>query len=359
MTYRKSPLADVAPGAAEVVTQWDGQTMGGRVPAFIGLAQKTGGVFYEDPPDVQTGMQQAGMDFEVQLHELQAVVPELGLDQDGKEATVNRMLPLAKHRSTVGHWKDGSRLEAFGPVGSRYEPIQPSEQAELGQFLVDGGSASLKAIGTYGQPFGCHTYMAFDLGSFTIGGQDAHQTALTLVNHHDGSGGLVIQAAPVRVSCTNQVAGIFGRRQKSRYVVRHTTSAKAKISEIRAALGMVAEYVDTYQEESELLLAQALTTDEFVTWERELFEGNRNRDEFSDRELTMAEHRDEALLGIWRSDTSEFGRGTGFAAAQSVIEYLDHESIVRGRDPERARMERILAGTTEATKAKAWASFLS
>lgn len=355
MTYRHSPLAPEAPGHAEQISQWDGHTMGGRVPAFVGLAQATGGLFFENPPSVAEGLRQSGMDFTVELHDLQAVVPLSSVDSDGGELVVPQTFELARHKATVGHWDDG-RIEAFGPVGTRYQPIQNTEAAELGQLLVDGGDASLLAIGTYGKPFGCHTYMAFDLGGFKIGGVDKHQTALTIVNHHDGSGGLNIQAAPVRVACTNQVAGIFGRRRKSRYVVRHTSSAKGKIAEIRNALGMVAEYVETYEREAEALLAHPMSTDDFVRWERELF--GQPREDASDRERTMVEHRDEALTTIWRSETSDFGWHTGFAAAQAVIEYLDHESIVRGRDPERARMERVMAGTTEATKARAWASLL-
>jgi phage/plasmid-like protein (TIGR03299 family) len=352
--YRHSPLADEAPGVVETVTPWDGHTMGGRVPAFIGLAQRTGGVFLETVPDGQATptvaerLTQVGLDYEVTLEDIKVSVP--GMNADGEFEVREETMP--RHKATVGRYPDG-RIVPFGPVGTRYTPIQNMTVANLGQTVVDGGDGSLVAIGAYGDPIGSHVYMAFDLGDFTVGGSDRHKLALTLDTAHDGSGGLTASADPTRVACTNACSGMFGRRQRGSYTIRHTESSQGRTQEIREALGLVWKYVEKYQDESETLLREGMTEREFLAFEHELF-GVPALVDATERQRTMIANRDETLLNIWRGDTSEFGRATRWAAAQSVYEFLDWNSIVRGRDPEFARWERTLSGETRDSKARTW-----
>lgn len=342
--YRRSPLANEAPGEAEVITRWGGHTMGGRrIPAFLGLAQRTGGVFFENPPSVEDALKQTGLDFQVTLEPLQTTV----INDDGVST-----LDLPRHFATVGRYSDG-RTVPFGPVGNKYRPIQNETVAGLGQLVVDRGEGSLLAVGAYGDPIGSKVYMAFDLADFTVGGSDQHNLALNLITTHDGSGGLMAQAAPTRVPCTNQINGIFGKRHASRFTIRHTESAEGRAQEVREALGLAWKYVDRYQEESERLLAEVFTERDFLAFEHELFQVPEFENTTA-RQRTLIGNRDEILLDLWRGDTNEFGRGTRYAAAQSVYEYLDHLAIVRGSDPDAARWERILTGQTEGAKARVW-----
>jgi hypothetical protein len=100
-------------------------------------------------------------------------------------------------------------------------------------------------------------------------------------------------------------------------------------------------------------------TDDFVRWERELFGVPESQEGMTAQRRTLIVNRDEALLRIFRdSGTNDFGRGIRYAAAETVIEFLDHESIVRGSDPEAARWERIMSGQTEAAEARAWSSLV-
>lgn len=355
MSYRTSPLAAEATGTVETIQRWGGHTMGGRVPAFLGLAQRTGGVYLENPPSVTEGLRQTGLDFEVKLHTLQTVVAEPVIGPDGDLGMQTTAHELTRHRATVGHFADGT-VRPFGPVGSRYQPIQPVEVAEIGQSVVDEAGGSLLALGMYGEPLGSRLYMAFDLGDFEVGGQDKHNLALTIVAANDGTGGVVGQLAPVRLQCTNQTSGIFGRRRSSRFTIRHTSGASVRVQEVRDALGLTFAYVEAYQAEAEKLLAQPMTTDDFVSWERELFGAPADPEEASKNTATMTRNRDDALVSIFTGATNEGVHRTRYAAAQSVIEYLDHVSIVRGSDPDAKRWSRIMAGQTEGQKARAWES---
>lgn len=348
MTYRHSPLADEAPGVPEVISPWAGQTMGGRTPAFIGLAQATGGVFFENPPSVPEALEQVGLNFEVTLEDLK--VPKAGMNADGEFEYSYE--PMPHHKATVQQYPDG-RFVPMGPVGNRYTPIQNMTVANLGQTVVDRGEGSLLSIGAFGDPVGSRVFMSFDLGQFTVGGSDLHNLALSLITAHDGTGGLTASADPVRVACTNQCTGMFGRRQRGHYTIRHTESSDGRVQEIREALSLVWKYVDKYKEESEDLLGEGMTEHEFLAFEHELF-GVPRLETATDRQRTMVANRDETLLEIWRGDTSEFGRATRWAAAQSVYEFLDWKSIVRGQNPELARWERTMSGETEDAKARTW-----
>lgn len=358
MTYRTSPLTEATVGTVETITPWDGHTMGGdRLPAFLGVAAKTGGVLLEKKKgqtlSVPDAMRQADLDFTVTLENI--VVPRGGMNADGEfEYTYE---PMPRYRASTGNFRDG-RFVPFGPVSARYQPIQPIEIAELGDSVVSEAGGELAALGMFGDPIGSKLYMAFGLGQFQVGGQDRHDLYLTIIADQAGRGGVVAQVAPIRIRCTNQTSGIFGRRHAGRYVLRHTAGAKARVAEIRQALSLTWGYVEHYQQEAEQLLAQPMSTDDFLTWERELFDVPADIEGMTANRRTMIANRDETLVRIFNGPTNEGIERTRLAAAQTFIEYSDHESIVRGQDPQAARWERLMAGQTEAQKARAWNSLL-
>lgn len=366
MSYRNSTDAGLAPtatGAVETITGWDGHTMGGgRVPAFVGLAERTGGVYLEEgsaPLDVVDAMRQVGLDFEVRLQRLATHVEDIVLDDDGSLRKIEREIDMPRYRASTGHFADG-RIVPFGPVSSRYQPIQPVEIADLGNAVVSEAGGRLQALGLFGDPLGSKLYMAFHLGEFQVGGKDRHDLSLTVVADQSGRGGVVAQLAPIRLQCTNQTSGIFGRRHASRYVLRHTQGAKGRVDEVRSTLGLTRLYVEHYQAEAEQLLAQPMSTDDFLAWERELFGAPAAESGATKNRVTMSANRDEALVSIFRGDTNAGVERTRYAAAQSVIEYLDFGGIVRGGgDPDAKRWERLMAGQTENQKAAAWNSLLA
>ena len=75
--------------------------MGGRVPAFMGLAQATGGVYLEEadkPLNVEQAMRDTGLDFDVKLEKIQAVVEEPVVTDEGP-TTVTRTLDMPRYRA--------------------------------------------------------------------------------------------------------------------------------------------------------------------------------------------------------------------------------------------------------------------
>ena len=352
--YRHSPLADEAPGHVEVIGQWNGHTMGGRIPPFMAVAQKTGGVYWENPPTLDEALRETGLDAEVTLEDL--VVPQAGMNADGEfEYTY---VPVPNHKITVGH--RGGVATPYAPVGSRYRVIQTRTVAELGQNVIDNHeSAALRAVGAYGDPIGSRVFFAFDLGQFSVGGHDQHDLALILGSSHDGSSGLFASVAPMRWMCTNMANGIFGRGMQGKWSIRHTESADGRVQEIRDALRLTFRYRDRYIAEGEALMTEAMTEREFLAFQHELFNVP-ELENASQRQRTIVANRDQALLDIFNGPTVEADKRTRWAAAQSVYEYLDWARRVRGAEDEAfARAERTLAGEDENVKARTWGLLIS
>ena len=364
--YRNSPLAAEAPaaGTVETITRWDGHTMGGRVPAFMGLAQRTGGVYLENPPSVQDALRATGLDFEVRLETVEAVVTETSaamVDGELVEVPVEKRLAIPRYRATVAHYADGRDPVAITPwVSPRYTPVQNTDALQWGQNIVDGGAGSLVALGAYGDPVGSKTYAAFDLGDFTVGGKrggDEHKLYLTVTNSHDGSGGLTARVAPIRLMCTNETPIYFGKGSMNpRFTMKHTAGVGGRVAEAQAALAMAREYKDTLVDAMGSLLDVRMTENDFIAYTRQVFGVKGEPTDWSRRAATVNQAREDVLTGILNSDTCDYGRGTAYGAFQAVAEYADHFSGVRGSDDEKVarRQERLMEGSQDALRQRAW-----
>jgi hypothetical protein len=75
----------------------------------------------------------------------------------------------------------------------------------------------------------------------------------------------------------------------------------------------------------------------------------------STRPLAMYETRRDELMRLWNAPTQENIKNTAWAAYNTVVEYVDWFSPVRGGDKEIRRGERIVENTTNEVKEKALA----
>ncbi len=346
-TYRTSPVTDTDLAAGPVhLSKWAGQTMGGTVPAFLGLAQRTGGTYFENPPTVAEGIKGTDLDFEVRLEKMQAVVM-----QDTIEGQVPLAVDVPRFRASVGHYNDGRTPVVFSTWQSpRYTPIQTAEALSWGDALSDG---RLVALGAYGDPVGSKVYAAYDLGGFTVGGKDEHELFLTITTTHDGTGSTSARVVPIRFDCTNQTDFYFGKGAAAPVIkVRHTVNAKEAMVQAEAAVQASREYLGIYVSSMEKLLKVKQSENDFIEWTRELWD-------VKDTPKGAAQTREDTLVSILGSETCAFGRGRAYAGLQAVTEYLDHHAPVRGADPVAARQDRIILGRVDAPKQTALDSLLA
>jgi hypothetical protein len=355
-TYRTSPLDTEAPGRPEVISKWAGQTMGGRVPAFMGLAQRTGGVYYENPPSLAAGIRGTDLDFEVRLERMQAVVNQTAFDPEtGTEIPIFTNVDVPRFRAAVGHYNDGRTPVVFSTWQSpRYQPIQTADALGWGDALSDG---KLAAIGAYGDPVGSKVYAAYDLTGFQVGGKDDHEVFLTITTTHDGTGSMTARVVPIRLACTNETSFYFGKGAGNPSIkVRHTVSAQDAMAQATAVVERSREYLGIYQVKAEQLLKVKQSENDFIAWTRELF-GVDTTDGKTPK--GAAQVREDALVELWHSDTNDFGRGRAYAGLQTVVEYADHFAPVRGADPVAARQDRLVLGRMDELKDRAFDSLVT
>lgn len=331
----------------------------GRVPAFLGLAERTGGVYIEQTSglNVADALRQTGLDFEVRKDALSvnlsgevAVATEDGGLSMEQQETGEQVRMRDRWVATVGYPRNGSTPFPIAPCSPRYTVIQTEAALAAGDALSEG---KLVALGAWDDR--AKVYGAWELGEgMSIGGGDPYRNFVTIVTTHDGTGTYGV-LAPIRLGCTNQTAATFGKRATPRFSVRHVGEAAFKLEEARRILGLSQTYLDVLKEESEELLSKPVTRDGFLVYAKEVWGVKAEDEDLSKRSLSLVNARAEDLLAMLDSDTCEFGRGTAYAAYNAVTEYLDHAGTVRGGDDTSSRRwTRIMAGELDKAKTRAW-----
>lgn len=355
--YRTSPLASEAPGVAETITRWSGQTMGGRVPAFMGLASRTGGVYLERPGmTVAEGLRETGLDYEVRLQPVSAMVTTDDLtvvDGEPQVAQVTTAHDIPNYRATVLHYNDGRVVPVTPWVSPKYQIVQNTEALAVAQEIISGGFGGLVALGAYGNPVGAKTYAALALDGMLVGGEDPMGLFLTVTNAHDGMGGLGFRLAPMRFACTNETPLYFGRGSVHPvFTRRHTKNVLAHAAEYaQATLDIAAQYRTTFAAEAERALKVKMNENKAIVYWRQVFGVPTDTADWSPRQATVAQAREDQLVSLLAGDTTAAGRGTAWAAFNAVTEYVDHLAPARS---DARRQERILTGETDALKQRAW-----
>lgn len=320
----------------------------GRVPAFLGLAERHGGTYIENPPSVADALKQTGLDFEVRHAPITATRMADVLD-DGEMVSrpTDEHLDMGGWVATVAYPRDGGQPFALAPTRPSYSIIQPEDVLSVGDEISEG---RLVALGAYGKPRGAKVYAAYELGDGMEIAGDAYRNFLTIIASFDRSASNQYLLAPIRLGCTNQTTATFGRAVP-RFKVRHTGNAEVKVEEARRALGLSKKYLEVFAQKSEELLTIKMTKDTFVAFEHEVFGV---KDDAEGRALTLSKARDEQLLGILSSQTCDFGKGTAYAGVQALVEYADFFAPVRGKDGDVLRAERVLDGRADSLKQKAY-----
>lgn len=289
-----------------------------RIPAFLALAKLTGGVLAtnDEGMTVERALERAGLDFLVELHPFASNLPI-----EGEPAAFDVVPGVEKMRSVIARHR-GGRLQSLGVAGRRYKPVQPIQAGTFGQAVMEEGGANIVAAGAYGDPIGSRMYLAFKMpNALMIGGQDAHDLYLTVGNSWNRETGLWGCVAPIRIRCTNQAAGIFGRRS-NRFILRHTGEMDVKVSEVQQALEITGTFSQEYAAAAERLLGADMLAGELDAFLEELLptpptvKTERGADGWENK-------RRQVRTIITNGERNDFGRGTRYAALQGAYEWAD------------------------------------
>jgi phage/plasmid-like protein (TIGR03299 family) len=289
-------------------------------------------------------------DWNVRKQELVAQVP-------GGAVTGMMSVPVKGKFAVLRDNPFNGRVEALGVVGDKWTPFQNESTVGLLTNIVDEADAELTTLGVMDE--GRKTFASMRLPGhmeFTSpvdGSTDVTDLYLSVFNSHDGNGALSVVVSPVRLMCCNQQRMAEGRA-KSRFMLRHTGNASAKLAEVRSMLGLTFRYQDVFAADCQRLIDRELDEAEVMAALQQVFQVDKAETE--GQKVSRIGTATQVFELYKQSDTVAPFRGTAFGAYNAVTEYADHFMRVGRKgneDAQRATRSLVSDGLSD-TKGRAF-----
>lgn len=313
------------------------------VPSFMRWARYANGIVVSEPGmSVRDAVVKSGLDYTVTL-----------IDMFGRDNLNNdRVVGFDGHFGTVRRDKDGS-VTPLAVVKSRYSVANNIDAFDFAQSLVDDWGANVVAAAAFGDPLGAQAYLALRASdAITVGGDDAHDVYVLLMNSHDGSSGITVSVIAVRRDNGTEV-GFELPGAPQRWSIRHSGDIYAKYREAEKTATMVNKWTTKYEGMTRLLLGARVTETQIDKFVQRFLPtpsaaGDKSAKTWAERRMVLRTMCKDA------HDGDGFGAGTHMAVFNATCSYIDHRSATRGGEPELIRARRAIEGRNTLTKAKAW-----
>jgi len=282
----------------------------------------------------------ADMDFEWDLHPVHTTV----MDQHGVS-----VLEIPEKFSVVRTNKRDHEKVAFGPVGKRY---QVHSANEIFSFIdeLQGGGATLETVGSLGR--GEREFVVVRMpDEITIGGNDRSNLYLTGTTAFDGTASTEFDITAVRIVCANTWTAAKGE-SKARAKVRHTSQLSiSNLEKAREVLNLSQTISASMQEVGNKLLGITLRDEDAAEVVSRLFPfpahvtPGMSYDKLTrgeKRAVQVAQEQRQKVFTLYKGSPTAPQGDTAWGLFNSVTEYADWFSPVRGDDS--ARAEKILLG---------------
>lgn len=320
----------------DFTTQARGSAMFAYKPAWHGF-----GTVVQDAQTSADALRIAGLDWEVRLTDLAAIMP------DGSHQ------PIDTHRATMR--TDTGR--ALGAVGLRYQPLQNREAFAWMDEVVGEQLAIWHTCGSLRD--GKRVWMLAKLpGTLEVTDRDVLDKYVLITNSHDGTGAVRLFPTSVRVVCANTLRLALGEADRKTDTglplglkLFHTAgSLGRRVQKAKELLGVINNSHDEFAQAARAMLAKPLNTQGVSDYFGGLVEGRSDK------------NRSKVLTQLWDRfalPTNEGGyKSNVWTAYNAASEWADHELRVTGKGD--VRMERkfrsCLFGSSHSFKERAWAA---
>jgi len=273
---------------------------------------------------------QAGLDWNVQLADMQATVTYKLNDYD----TMTDRYPVPKRQAVLKLGKDNTN-EVIGVVGDKYKIVQNMEVFSALDTLVDSGDARYTAAGEYNN--GSNIWMVMELPAGVQVANDPHAAFLLIQSSHDGSCAVRIRPIIERLFCMNQINHIIKGKHKNAYtyVMKHTTNSVLSVNDIRNITQLTYDSIQEYEAVASTLLQRTVDARQVRNIFKSVWALPSEVEESPDHLLSQGQRRQRTIAfngrdSAWniysQSPTQENIRGTAFGVWQAVIEHADHHA---------------------------------
>jgi phage/plasmid-like protein (TIGR03299 family) len=288
-----------------------------RVPAWHALGQITEGAMTS-----KEALEEAGLNFTVAKADAYAAIPreasEIGTIEEYKEVP----------NTFITYRTDTN--ETFGPVGRKYTIIQNVDAFSFFDSIVGEGEAIYETAGALGK--GETVFITAKLpGHIRVPGEEIDKYLL-LRTTHDGKESIVGGFTPVRVVCHNTLQFALHSGLGHQIKIRHTASAKDKLNEAAALMGIANQLTEELGEVW-TMMKEAPIVDKQV---QELFKKLiLTKDEIEERS-PISSQKVNTLDDMWKYYFMGIGQknivGTKFGAYNAVSGYF--QNVKSSSNPE-------------------------
>jgi len=319
----------------------------GRTPGWHGL----GVVVDDDNYDMEQALLMSRMRYEFSL------TPTV-VEVDG------RTVPVAndKHAVLRRNIDDPSDIRAFG--GSLSEKYKVHTLLDMWGWIdeVLGEGAKVETLGNLHDGAQSFVTVRMPQGALQATHNDEVAMYLTVSTRHDGGGSTTASVSPVRVVCANTLAAADTAAVTGRVSVRHNIDL-AEASE--EAARRVLRIADRQAEEVEALYSTLKTVElDAAAMEKivhDLFPIPEHVMKKSYDDMTTGEKRQFSLgwkartgvMDLQESSPYRAEGSDGWSLYQAAVEYADYYAPVKGKDLDKRRAERVLAGKADGVKTRA------
>jgi hypothetical protein len=257
--------------------------------------------------------------------------------------------------------------DTLGVVRGSYEGVVNRDAFGVASAMVEQlpGTQFSRA---FDRDFGRQNYLELRMPDYDIRVGDADldviYAGMRFETTHDGGGSIKGTVTMERKVCTNGMIVTIGG-VSHQYKIRHTASAEQRLVQAQGLAVKAGEYIQEFSRFANFLIKTPMSFDDYLTFIDDLYP--RPEVHATSRfAMTPAERRQtgtwerrraELINLFMRADTQESGRGTRWAAFNSVTEHADWGTRVNqgaAASVEDARALRQLDGTQQDVKDLAW-----
>ncbi len=238
----------------------------------------------------------------------------------------------------------------LGVVGTSYRVFQNQSAFDFFDAIVQERLAVFETAGALKN--GRHVWMLARLPkTLRVAGEDEIRPYILLTNSHDGSRALRMIPTTIRVVCANTLNLALGRSSATEgLTVYHSECLEQRVTEARTKLGVITTRIDEFEQQVQALARRTMSRTALADYFTKLVEDR--AEDTQKRMLGMflanLDHHTNSLPGI---------RGTAWAAYNSVSQWADHQSVVRGQtEIQRAdsRLHSVWFGASAELKSRAF-----
>lgn len=241
---------------------------------------------------------------------------------------------------------------ALGIVKESYTIIQPNDMYDVIRPVCGESAAYLDCGGTLGKGRLIWIMAKFPQEMYVPGVQDdVINWYLLVLNSFDRTRKLTIRSTPVRLCCMNLMQQALTGPSAFEIKISHRPGAKEQLALAHKSIGLITNHKEYLMQVSGKMTSVQMSVRAVTSFLKRLLPSKPEAENKEPAAATIKKrNRIELLFDAGSNNNLEGMRGTAWALYNAVIEWADHERVVKdGSDP----LEQLWFGGKAELKARA------